>query len=184
MTFASLEVSELSIRAFGDSAVATGRTTATLAAPKPGHGRRSLHRRFVRRNSRRLVVASPATNFPARPRATRECRVTISGFTNLRGLGGYTTADGRRVNWELVYRSDQLAQLTDDGFAELARRGITTICDLRRDDERQRAPTRWRGPNRRRFCCGFRCLTRICASQGARARTVNAHPSRNEWAES
>ena len=75
----------------------------------------------------------------------RERRVTLSGATNLRDLGGYTTSDGRRVRWGLVYRSDQLNQLTDDDFQQLARLGITTVCDFRRDDERERAPTKWRG---------------------------------------
>ena len=75
----------------------------------------------------------------------RERRMTLRGATNLRDLGGYQTADGRRVRWGLVYRSDQLAQLTDDDYQQLARLGITTVCDFRRDDERERAPTNWRG---------------------------------------
>ena len=74
-----------------------------------------------------------------------ERRVTLSGATNLRDLGGYKTADGRRVRWGLVYRSDQLAQLTDEDYQQLARFGIATVCDFRRDDERDRAPTKWRG---------------------------------------
>ena len=89
-----------------------------------------------------LVVDAPP---PGGQSAGRERRVTLTGLTNLRDLGGYTTSDAKRVRWGLVYRSDQLAQLTDEGFAELAQRGITTICDLRRDDERRRAPTQWRG---------------------------------------
>ena len=43
------------------------------------------------------------------------------------------------------YRSDQLAQLTDEDYQQLARFGIATVCDFRRDDERDRAPTKWRG---------------------------------------
>lgn len=89
-----------------------------------------------------LVLDAPS---PSGQSAVHERRVTLTGLTNLRDLGGYTTSDSKRVRWGLVYRSDQLAQLTDEGFAELAQRGITTICDLRRDDERRRAPTQWRG---------------------------------------
>ena len=77
--------------------------------------------------------------------AGRQDAWPLSGATNLRDLGGYKTADGRRVRSGLVYRSDQLAQLTDEDFQQLARAGIATVCDFRRDDERDRAPTRWRG---------------------------------------
>ena len=92
-----------------------------------------------------LLAALVQGALPSGQSAVHERRVTLNGLTNLRDLGGYTTSDGKRVRWGLVYRSDQLAQLTDEGFAELAQRGITTICDLRRDDERKRAPTQWRG---------------------------------------
>jgi protein-tyrosine phosphatase len=110
-------------------------------------GIREAGRRRATRVSTTLIVCviggfswSTAAQSPPRER-----RVTLSGATNLRDLGGYRTADGRRVRWGLVYRSDQLAQLTDEDYQQLARFGIATVCDFRRDDERDRAPTKWRG---------------------------------------
>ncbi len=100
-----------------------------------------------------LVLDAPP---PGGQSAVHERRVTLTGLTNLRDLGGYKTSDGKRVRWGLVYRSDQLAQLTDEGFAELAQRGITTVCDLRRDDERGVRQRSGEDPWRRRFCCGSR----------------------------
>ena len=97
-----------------------------------------------------LAIACAGTSAaspPAAQPASRERRVTLSGANNLRDLGGYATSDGRRVRWGQVYRSDQLAQLTDQDYEQIARLGIATVCDFRRDDERQRAPTRWRGSN-------------------------------------
>jgi len=56
---------------------------------------------------------------------------------NFRDLGGYRAADGRRVQWGMLYRSDSLAKLeygsTDwNSFAAL---GIRTVIDLRYPSE-------------------------------------------------
>ena len=76
----------------------------------------------------------------------RARHVTLDGTPNLRDLGGYATADGRHVRWGRLYRSGQLAQLTERDYATLARLGISAVCDFRSDAEKQAAPTRWRGP--------------------------------------
>jgi protein-tyrosine phosphatase len=91
-----------------------------------------------------LLVAALAVSQPAQP-PQQDRRVPLSGTLNLRDLGGYATSDGHRVRRGVVYRSDELARLTDEDYVQIARLGITTICDFRRDGERQRAPTRWRG---------------------------------------
>jgi protein-tyrosine phosphatase len=103
-------------------------------------------RPLERQATRRLAVAFAGLMCVAvAAQPAHERRVTLNGATNLRDLGGYRTRDGRRVKWGLVFRSDQLAQLTDEDYAQIARLGITTVCDFRREDERQRAPTNWRG---------------------------------------
>lgn len=66
----------------------------------------------------------------------------LQGGVNFRDLGGYATADGRRVRWGKLFRSGDNSQLTDADHAYLRRLGIRTVCDLRSNDERARAPTR------------------------------------------
>jgi protein-tyrosine phosphatase len=74
-------------------------------------------------------------------------RLPLQGTRNLRDIGGYATTDGKHVKWRQVYRSGQLAQLTDKDYEYLAEVGISAICDFRSEDERRAAPTNWRGPN-------------------------------------
>jgi protein-tyrosine phosphatase len=57
--------------------------------------------------------------------------VPLSGQPNFRDLGGYETADGRRVKWGRVYRSGELSQLSEDDVAKLGDLGIKTVVDLR-----------------------------------------------------
>ena len=68
--------------------------------------------------------------------------VPLQGTMNFRDLGGYRTADGRRVSWGLVFRSDGLQDLTDDDLALLRLLGIRVVHDFRYDLERQRRPSR------------------------------------------
>jgi protein-tyrosine phosphatase len=70
-----------------------------------------------------------------------ERRVAVEGSLNLRDLGGYPTADGRRVRWGRLYRSDQLGDLDDAGAAQLQALGLKTIIDFRGEKERERSPT-------------------------------------------
>lgn len=64
----------------------------------------------------------------------------LEGGVNYRDLGGYMTADGRETKWEVLYRAGSPARLTPADQAELARRGIRTVCDLRATDEREAEP--------------------------------------------
>lgn len=68
--------------------------------------------------------------------------VPLEGAFNLRDLGGYTGADGRRVRYGRLYRSDSLAKLTDADLALVERLGIRAIHDLRTAGEIERAPHR------------------------------------------
>lgn len=94
-----------------------------------------------------LLVAGLLGGIASAQRAENIRRLPLDGAPNFRDLGGYATAAGRHVRWGQVYRSGQLAQLTDKDYAYLARLGISAVCDFRRDDERQAAPTHWRGTN-------------------------------------
>jgi protein-tyrosine phosphatase len=80
-----------------------------------------------------------------RPRVTAVRRLPLDGAINFRDVGGYPTNDGRFVRWGVVYRSDQLSDLTANDYAYLDRLGIRLECDLRTPGERSRQPTRWQG---------------------------------------
>jgi protein-tyrosine phosphatase len=58
----------------------------------------------------------------------------FSATYNFRDVGGYTGADGRKVRWRRLFRSDALHRLdsASDDFAAL---GVRTIIDLRRPFE-------------------------------------------------
>jgi len=58
------------------------------------------------------------------------------GCWNVRDLGGLRTVDGRRTQRGRVVRADALDHLTAAGWEALAAHGVTTVIDLRDDDER------------------------------------------------
>ena len=68
--------------------------------------------------------------------------VPLEGASNLRDLGGWPVADGRRVRRGLVYRSATLANLTEADQALVASLGIRTVCDLRGVSESALRPSR------------------------------------------
>lgn len=84
-----------------------------------------------------MSTSRPSLDVPASGR-----RLTLSGAVNCRDLGGYVTADGRRVRWGQLYRSDSLAELNDDDLQRLAATGLRTVCDLRGESERLHKPNR------------------------------------------
>jgi protein-tyrosine phosphatase len=61
--------------------------------------------------------------------------VAAVGAPNFRDIGGYTTADGRRVRYGKVFRSGMLTGVTDHGVAALETLGIRTVVDLRTQAE-------------------------------------------------
>ena len=67
----------------------------------------------------------------------------IPGGHNLRDLGGYEAADGRRVKWRTLYRSGAIYRLTPEDRAAMHQLGITAICDLRTPRERAHQPMDW-----------------------------------------
>lgn len=82
-------------------------------------------------------------------------RLPLSGAVNFRDLGGYETADGRRLRWGRVFRSDSLAELGDQDLALLQSLGLRTVCDLRGEPERVHKPNRSLGPAVTTHAIGF-----------------------------
>jgi protein-tyrosine phosphatase len=78
------------------------------------------------------------------PRDARESqrRLPVAGAANLRDLGGYATADGRALRWGVLYRSDALAELSDQDVAYLERLHLQRVVDFRSESERTRDPDR------------------------------------------
>jgi protein-tyrosine phosphatase len=68
--------------------------------------------------------------------------VPLEGASNLRDLGGWPVADGRRLRRGLVYRSATLAHLTERDIQTVAALGIRTVCDLRGEEEAAQRPSR------------------------------------------
>lgn len=74
------------------------------------------------------------------PPSIDDRRLLLSGAVNFRDLGGYLTADLRRVKRGLVFRSDHLSRLTSGDQQILKRLQFKVVCDLRTPREQQRAP--------------------------------------------
>lgn len=72
-----------------------------------------------------------------------ERRLPLQETVNTRDLGGYETADGRRVKWGKVFRSDHLARLSNDDIAFLKQLKIQTVCDFRTLAEVRSRPDRF-----------------------------------------
>ena len=74
---------------------------------------------------------------------TAERVLPLEGGRNFRDLGGYQTADGRRVKWGKVFRSGSMAGLTLADYDYLSNLGIKTVCDFRTSAERKAEPNKW-----------------------------------------
>jgi protein-tyrosine phosphatase len=67
--------------------------------------------------------------------------ILLPGAVNLRDFGGYATEDGHMVRRHRLYRSGSLAHLSESAVRAFGELGISLICDLRREDEREGEPT-------------------------------------------
>ncbi|CAG4928974.1 MULTISPECIES: tyrosine-protein phosphatase [Acidithrix] len=68
--------------------------------------------------------------------------IKLEGATNFRDAGGYAGLKGIHMPWRRYFRSDNLANLTESDLKVLSELKISTIYDLRRDQERELSPTR------------------------------------------
>ena len=64
----------------------------------------------------------------------------LDGAHNIRDLGGYLTADGRRTRWGTFLRADGLHQLPPASQDTLIGYGVRTVVDLRLTRELNRQP--------------------------------------------
>jgi len=67
-------------------------------------------------------------------------RIDVASVPNLRDVGGAPAGGGRRVKPRTLYRSTQLAALTDTDRSAIDALGLSTVVDLRTAVEVQRAP--------------------------------------------
>ena len=88
--------------------------------------------------AREVFYSPPMTDSPAR-------HLNLTGASNFRDLGGYATADGRKVRWRRIFRSNHLGNLTDDDIAVLRGLGLKTAFDFRGSQERLPAMCRHDG---------------------------------------
>jgi protein-tyrosine phosphatase len=79
-----------------------------------------------------------------------ERHIALEGGSNLRDIGGYETVDGRRVRWNIIFRSGALSRLSAADWQWMSERDIGVVCDLRSGEERALAPTEWQGGDRTR----------------------------------
>jgi protein-tyrosine phosphatase len=87
------------------------------------------------------ATAPKSTTAPVADSALRAPRlIALEGAQNFRDIGGYRTADGRRVKWGMIYRSADLSKLTAADVANLNGLGVDTVFDLRSTGERRGAP--------------------------------------------
>ena len=65
----------------------------------------------------------------------------IHGTRNVRDVGGYPTADGRRTRWRTLLRSDELTKLPTHAIDELCDIGLRQVIDLRWPNELELSPS-------------------------------------------
>lgn len=57
--------------------------------------------------------------------------IDVNGTFNLRDLGGYSTTHGRRTRNGILFRSDNLSRISQQGLKKLSELNLKTIIDLR-----------------------------------------------------
>src|SRR5574338_1608223 len=75
-----------------------------------------------------MTISAPSRHLP------------LAGTRNLRDVGGYPAAGGRRTRWRTLLRSDELTRLPEHAQRELVEMGLRQVIDLRWPDELERSP--------------------------------------------
>lgn len=73
----------------------------------------------------------------------------IPGSINFRDFGGYVTKEGRRIKTGKLFRCGSMVEIVGPGEEQFAALDVGVICDMRRDDEVEMAPT----PSTEVFAC-------------------------------
>jgi protein-tyrosine phosphatase len=89
-----------------------------------------------------LLACGSGDLYAGMPEHVKRRHVALEGAQNFRDLGGYATEDGHRVRWGLLYRSDNLSQLSDADLGKLHELGIKLVCDFRSAEEKAEEPDR------------------------------------------
>ena len=87
-----------------------------------------------------IVISSCSKDDDNEPRPEPGQSLGIGSITNLRDLGGYKTANGATVARGLVYRSNQLSNISESDMLLLAKLNLKTVFDLRKAAERSQYP--------------------------------------------
>jgi hypothetical protein len=87
----------------------------------------------------------------SRRAAPPERRLRVPGTRNLRDVGGYPTAGGRRTRWRTLLRTDALDQLPDASQQTLIDMGLRQVIDLRWPHELADGPSVFATSDRVRY---------------------------------
>jgi protein-tyrosine phosphatase len=88
------------------------------------------------------LLACGGDPYAGMPEHVKRRHLALEGAPNFRDLGGYATSDGRHVKWGRLYRSDDLADLTDADLARVSELGLELVCDFRAESEKRAEPDR------------------------------------------
>jgi protein-tyrosine phosphatase len=98
---------------------------------------------------------TPDTQAPVRPTTPvldhPDRHLPLPGTRNLRDVGGYPTANGRRTRWRTLLRTDSLDLLPNESQATLLDLGLRQAIDLRWPSELASAPSVFRDSPRVRY---------------------------------
>ena len=84
------------------------------------------------------LLAALSTGLSARETVGQS--IGIASVPNLRDLGGYETGDGKTVNTDMIYRSNQLSGISREDMMKLQALGFKVSLDLRTWGERSARP--------------------------------------------
>lgn len=77
--------------------------------------------------------------------------LVLDGTRNVRDIGGYPAAGGRRTRWRTLLRSDELTRLPDATRVALEDLGLRQVIDLRWPEELVASPNTFRDSGRVRY---------------------------------
>ena len=89
-----------------------------------------------------MTLFSCAANNPNQDGSDASRFVPLQGTYNTRDFGGYPAAGGKRVRYGMLYRSDDLSQLTGRDLTTLGALGLKTVIDFRTDKVQELTPDR------------------------------------------